>query len=794
VLISDFKVGVRQFIANPGYTFVLVVGLAVAIATASLLWAFIIVSLQTDDDIPNADRVFRLESRVELPGVPQGWIEHSPMPLKEVWKNAGAPVEASTRLYEVDMSIKVGTKIVLMAVTFVDPEFPDLFPIHALHGDLRTSLNRPDSIAVSERVSEQLFGTQNALGRNVLIGGVIYSIGAILPTRAKESVVNAGLLMSLKSQALPDKSQLEKWYGLKSQNFVKLLPNGRIEDLLACAKEQLEQSPWYRGLPLGFIPAGKTLWTPRAVALNDLRTLGANSGKTKRLMMGLAIATAMIALLATINFVNLTTVRIAVRQSEIGVRKAIGALPQQVAALFLTESVTIALAAFVLALPLAFVFALAFEASTQIDVVAAMRSPARISVLLIGSVLLGMFVGAYPAWIAYHMRVVTLISGRGTRETGSSANVRRALTTFQFGVAIVMFGCASVVYVQADFATRVDPGFDPQGLLFLDAPVNLKDPRLQAFRDAVAELPNVTAVALSRDVPGRGKNFSPIRVRDDQGRALSLTFVSASPDFFNTYGIKAMAGRVFERPRDAQGLRDVVVVSKLAVKQLGFPSELDAIGRNITLGGNPSASQIIGVVQDIRLRSLKEELRPTVYYIGNPDIQAVTVRTSNLRSSSEKIAELWLRYFSDDALKIERLTSQLARNYIEDRQLAELVGVAAIIALIISASGSYTLAAYTVERKTREIVLRRLYGATTINIVRLIGKDLLWSTATGAVIGVPIVLLIGAEYIREFGAESPIWPLSAVLSVLVIGGTVILAASIHIRAALRITPAHAFGA
>lgn len=791
---SDFKVGARQLLANRGYTAVLVSGLAIALAISWVLWAYLLVSTQTDSDIPDAKRIYRLENRVEVPGAPQGWVERSPMAFKDAWKASGAPVEAATRFYPVEMSVKVGNEIFPKIITFVDPEFAGIFSLETLQGDLKSTLQRPDAIALSHSASEQLFGTANALGRVVLLGGSPYTVGATMRSRPKESALYADVLVSTRSSAVPEKWRLETWFGLDGQNFVKLFPNARTQDLLARAKEQLEQSPWFQGLPPGFVQPGRTLWTPRAVALDRLRIDGAGGDQTRRLLATLTVATVLIALLAGLNFVNLAVVRVTSRHSEIGVRKALGAAPAHIAALFITESAIVGAISFAAALPLGIIFGYWFERVTQVDVASLMLGWWPIATLFTVGICLGIVAGLYPALVAYRLRSSSVISGRGSSETGGSLKARRTFTALQFCSATVMLGCAAIIYLQAEFASKMDPGFNFDGMLAIEAPVGYRDPRLAAFRNAVADSFAVSHVSLSADIPGRGMRFTPIRVKDEKGNSMSLAYVAASPDFFDTYGIVARAGRVFNSSRDMQGAKDIVVVSSLAARQLGYANDHEAVGRSVAVGRDGVLAQIVGVVHDIRLRSLREDIRPTIYVISSNSVPSVTVRARDIKAASGHIANVWPRFFPDDHLRIERISDQFARNYSQDRKLAGLIAAAALIALVLSACGSFALAAYTVERKTREIAIRRLHGASGTQIARLIWKDLVMLVVLSAAIGTPLVLWIGNEFLKEFGAKAPYWMWTPALATIVLVTTVLLAAAIHVRRALKLRPIEALRA
>jgi len=272
--------------------------------------------------------------------------------------------------------------------------------------------------------------------------------------------------------------------------------------------------------------------------------------------------------------------------------------------------------------------------------------------------------------------------------------------------------------------------------------------------------------------------------------AVKTSTLYVSPEFFGVYGLKQVAGRLYDPIRDKVEDEDKIVVNEAGARRFGFASSQDAVGKYVrNPDGSGTAMQVIGVAPDIRHRSAREAMQPTVYFLESRT-PVFTVRTSGSQEAVKRaIEELWPRYFPNDVLDIQRAAGMFALNYADDLRLAKLLGASSVIATAIAAFGIYVLAAYSVQRKAREIVLRKLYGAGNGAVGRLVGKEFAALLGVGALIGLPAAWLAIERYLAGFTERAPIgvWTIAAALLVaclVALGST-----ARHALAAMRIRPA-----
>jgi putative ABC transport system permease protein len=564
------------------------------------------------------------------------------------------------------------------------------------------------------------------------------------------------------------------------------------EQLAARAQARFEDTPEYRQMSAIY---GKFAEF-RAVPLGDLALAGAGSASTRAMLLGLGVACVAITLLAAINYVNLGTLRVLARQREIGIRKAFGASPARIGTMFVFESVLVAAQACLVGIAAAWLAAPILGEWVGRPLASRVLDPALVILGLVFSVVLGLAVGARPAWVAHRLSCSLALAGRGDGETPRVSWTRRALTVLQFGAATAFVAITLVTLQQANFLRQADPGFDMAHIVTIDAPIDMRDRRLLALRDEIAHLPEVRNVGLAWDVPGRGRRYATTDVGGGDGRSLQMSVFVVGPGFFESYGLAPLAGRVFSEDQDKWGERGRIVVNASAAKLMGFASATGAVGRKVVVGrgqvGREHTAEIIGVVPDIRHRSLRDPAGAVLYSIHVPlGIEVVSVQAADPIAARRAIEAVWPRHFPDDLLRIETAQRRLESLYEADANLGALIGAGGVIALCLAVFGLSALTAYTVRRRTPEIVLRKLQGARPLDIAGLLARELSLLVAAGALLGLPVAVWFQEIYLADFVVRAPAIGWSPVIAFVCTATVAALAAVRHTIRAASISPAQA---
>ena len=690
-------------------------------------------------------------------------------------------------------------------------------------------MTRPDAIALTAMTAGQLFGDSHAVGKTVQIEDKVYEVAAILADPPATTTQPYSILVGFNTAIISKDDRTEgsaDWSEGYAKIYVKLGTGVSPQKLVQVLQDALDRSPARAHIPpeqlqhlgnkkiadIGLVALPSVHFDPDfayAVNLtNDDRRYG-----DARALVGLAAVALLILLLAATNYVNLATVRAMRRRREIAVRKLMGASASRIANQFLAESMLVAIVATVLGIGLGWALSPLFseliihqrhQLSWFSDIgaqrVIGTFTPLTVGFSLLFGTVVGLVAGAYPAWIALRVRTVDAMAGRGSEETTGSHGqaLRRLLTILQFATAMGLTSITVAIAWQTDYATNFNPGFNPRQLMSIQLPVfnptDLK-PQIPAFRNALIRLPQVVGVAGEVDVVGSGDTGESGDVQRLGGGNLHVSIDAVTSQFFQTYRVNAIAGRVFDPSLDREENPTGVVVNATAAHAIGFASPEAAVGHFLTLkeeGVKDAAVRILGVSPDILHRSLRAPPEPVIYTLY-ADTGSLTVRARGDTDAAQRAIEaLWSHYFPKDLLMIQRSTSLIEQSYSDDLRLAKLLTGAAVIAIVIAAFGIYVLSAYSVQRRAREIGLRKLYGAKPRDIGLLVAREFAVLIAIGAAIGLPIAAVVTQRYLAEFVHRAPVGIASLLVAVVIAMLIALVSTLRHTLIAMRMSPASMF--
>jgi putative ABC transport system permease protein len=799
IKLRDFRIGWRLLIKEPGFSAVVILGLAVGFCACFLLLGYVAHSLSYDRHVPERQHIYRLMQRWNVAISDGGWGNQTSLPARDAAIASGVPLQASAFLPR-DIDVRIGSRVQSITMAAVDPDFRTIFQPRVLAGDLAAALARPDALALSRETAVKLFGSQGspdaAVGKTVQVGGRPYQVMAVLEDQPAATTLPyealAGTATTIWNEEYR-KLVTSNWGSSHGTVYLKLQPGTQPQAVADALRRAMLTSNFYKGMTPEMLASlnGQDLLEfrlgslPDAYLDPDVRGQSGTHGDRKTIF-GLAAVALLILVLAATNYVNLATVRTLRRQREIAVRKVLGASAGAVGRQFLAESVLVCLIATAIGLLLAWLLLPVFSDLVQrkLD---RMFTPVSLGLSLLLGLLLGLLAGAYPTFSALKVRPTSALSGRGNAETAGGLWLRRVLTVLQFATAMGLTGMTLAVAWQTRYASSLDPGFDPGPLLVLEASDDMRNANVRAFRDALARLPGVSGVAESGSRVT--VNINRGSYQRDGGAPVNINWLAVSPEYFGVHGLKPVAGRLYDAARDKAEDSDKVVINESGARQLGFASAQDAVGKTVRQPDAKAVMQVVGVAPDIRHRSARETMQPTVYLLS-PRTTTFTVRSErDLEAVQRAIEELWPRWFPNDVLNVQRVDSMFALNYADDLRLAKLLAASSVIAIAIAAFGIYVLAAYAVQRRAREIVLRKLYGAGNTAVGGLVMREFVILIGAGAVLGLPPAWLAMQHYLSAFTERAPIGAWTIVGALLVAAAVALGSTLRHTLAAVRIRPA-----
>ncbi|WP_256078535.1 FtsX-like permease family protein [Massilia sp. YIM B04103] len=793
--LSDFRIGWRVLWQQPAWSAVSILSLSVGFATCFLLLGFLHFSLSFNRQVPQTERIQLVKYRPNLKS-DASWSESSYAPLRDAALRSGLAEQASIEV-ALDLQLRHAGHLHNARLRAVDPALAAIFSLHAVQGDVQAALTRPEGLALSVSMAQKIFGAMPALGQLVQAGGSTLQVMALLPDPPSNCSLQYRALVGSNSLVWPqaEREKVMNW-GL-ARIWLKLRDNVDPARLKAFLQAETDRSSPLAEVKLGVMAAALGGRKPVDIALVGLPELYLDPdledwgkfqphGKLSD-AYGLSAAGLLIMLLATINYVNLATMRTLQRQREIAIRKLMGAGIGRVATLFLAESILAALLAMALGLGLAWLFQPLLGNWLERDL-GSLFNPAYCASALLLAIAVGIVAGAYPAWVALNVHPAQPLANRDSGEKRTGLNMRRALTVLQFGAAIGLVATATAITWQTWYASHADPGFDTTHLHIIGLPGKATAQSRKAFVEALRREPGVQAAASSLAAVGGNLGDRIFRFyKNEDSPMLNYEAQIVDSAFFQAYGIQPLAGELFSPQRD-QGKARGVILNATALKGFGFNKAEDAVGQTIR---NAGREMVLGVAPDIRHHSLYSKAGTIVYELDDGSASGGVASVRSTLTSAElarRLEPVWQRYFANETMVLHPAASLFAENYERDRGKAQMLGLASLIAIALAACGMYVLAAYSVQRNQRQIVLRKLHGASNGAIVRLLGREYTLLLALGALCGLPLAAFAIERYLAEYAERAPMgyWPLLAALLLAML--IALLATGRHMLAGLRLPP------
>jgi putative ABC transport system permease protein len=731
MLKNYLKIAVRNLKKNAVYSSINIAGLAVGMACCILITLYVLHELSYDKFHQNANRIFRVRLNLDLNGVL--YQEPSiPFPAAEALARDFPEVEKAVRFYRNDdfPLVELGDrKFIEERFFFADAAVFEMFDFPLVKGEAKTAFSEPNSVVLSEDMARKYFGETDPLGQT-------------LRYQKKFDLKVTGVMKNVPNNAhfkfdflAPLQFQLNLW---ESQSG----PGGRHNQWFwtgAWTYLLLPDAHAAQNLTSKF-PAFVTKYFPDRIkggltlALQPLTSIHLHSRLDNEIqpnshILYIYIFSAialLILVIACINFVNLSTAQSGTRAKEVGVRKVVGAGKSQLVGQMLGESIIAGLAAMLLAVGLVELLLPAFNRLTERQLTIGLLENWTGGILILGMALLvGVLSGLYPAFFLSRFNPVSIFK-RTLAVSGGNETFRKVLVVAQFAISIVLIIGLGVVHRQLHFLQQKSLGFDKEQILFVKArpTVNAK---FETFRTELLKDPGILNVAGTSNIPGEGAfgyRFVPEGGSIDKPAMLPLLLIDY--DFLETAGIKIMQGRGIARTSPSDQA-EAFLLNEKAAASLGWKD--DAIGKKMQLfapGTNQigKSGYIVGVIQDYHFESLHHEIKPLVLTYANwYDYYAVKIGAGNFTERLATLENTWKTFSPDWPLEYSFLDRKLEQLYGGEQKLAQVINYFTIIAVILACLGLFGLSSFAAERRTKEIGIRKVLGASVTSIVSLLSSD-----------------------------------------------------------------------
>ncbi|TPH12116.1 ABC transporter permease [Litorilituus lipolyticus] len=758
----------RNIIKNGIFSVINIFGLAVGLMSCILIMLFVKQESNFDTWLTDSDRLVRMHTAYTMPNQPAFLTVRSAGKMMEAIRDyASNEIETGVRLIQWSLTVRNGEDAFSESMTMADGSFLDIFDLPFAHGSRASSFSQPMNLLVTEELAIKYFGRTNVIGETLTVccvggGPNDVQISGVLKDLPEDTHLNINMLFYLQPALFqPGNGTLDTWTSLNVYTYFKLNPGVSVTQLqdritywMNNESPLVEMSKQF----LGDKANGKQVTdfiTQRVMSVPDLHlnakkhagNMGDLTPMGDQEMINTFIVVALLVLaIACINFMNLSTAKASKRAKEVAMRKVLGASRKQVAMQFLSEAVVLVLIALLFAIA-ASELVLPFYndvLGTQLEL-KLFEEPSLLFGLMSVATLVGVGAGIYPAMFLSRFLPGHILKASKSSESGHSTKLRNLLVIFQFATSIVLVIATLVVYGQTIYSNSVDVGYKSDNKLVLN--IRRAGDNLSSLKQELLNLSEVSAVTFSSEAPtqdNENNNQFTLLETDENGQKVEPVFLSyhnMDYGFFESYQVKPIAGRLFDEqygtdiltplPEDSTEIGQAsIILNETAVSKLGYSSADKIIGKTLSLGKHHLT--IVGVIPDIHFRSIKFGIRASAYML-NPqrfNVANITFETDNVAKLMESIERVWKQNVPMQPINIQFLSEMMTAQYQDELTTAQLFLAFSVLAIIVACLGLYGLSAFTVERRTKEIGIRKVMGANITDIVKL----LMWQFSKPVVI------------------------------------------------------------
>lgn len=784
MLKNFFKTAGRNILKYKAYSIINFIGLTCGLALALLIITYVRSELSYDQFHRKIDRLYRFKY-----DAPNGLaLASSPPPIAPALKDYFPEVEETARIYFRSVSVsKPGSTEAFeeSRIMFADSALSKMFSFDFIKGNPATALSKKFTVILNEEMAKKYFGDENPVGETLLLAGNnSYTVAGVVKDFPDNSHLRFNMLVPYddmfdledeRTEQILRNNLARNFIISHSYTYVLLKPGTSPDNINANMDAFIKKHAdprFHVGQVFSLMPVGDIHLQSSLLA----EPSSTNSMTNIYIFIGVGILTLFI---ACINYINLSTAQSFTRIKEIGIRKILGSMKTQLIGQFMAESFLFCLVAMAMAFV---VFDLSLPLFNQLTDKHLGFFEAVDSILLTGSVgllvLITVLAGGYPAYFVTRFESVNALKGSGI--TGDETRfLRKSLVVFQLAIASMLLSGSLLIIKQLDYLESRPLGFQKEHVISVslysrnfngyfrqnDSTFRV---RLQTFRDIIETQSGVRKTTLSSGAPGLGVVFRGTIpegfTREDN---LFIANMSVDYDFLQAYGMEIVAGRTFSREHGTDASQ-AFIVNETAVREFNWESNDKALGRTIDREGK--VGRVIGVIKDFNFTDLTTPVSAMVLSIDANQFNTLSVKfeNANVEQTIKSLETEWNKLFPEKAFEFTFLDEQLNQQYSSFQNFGTIIQSFTGIAILISCLGVYGLVLFTVQRKVKEIGVRKVLGANVGSILLLIYRDFALLIVIGFALAVPISYYFMNQWFSNFIYHTSIDALTYSLSLLLV--------------------------
>lgn len=776
MLRNHLLVAFRNLLRNKTFSFINIFGLALGMATTVLIMLWVQNEWSFDTYHKKADQIYRI-------------LSHIKVSADETWNWGTTPLslveEAAKKVPEIQQFVrfKSGSEYSVFKVeetlfkekeyAYVDKDWFEFFDYQFIEGNSKDALSDPYNIILTEAKARQLFGNRDPLGKVIRIDTLNFVVKAIIKNNPANSSFQFDYLLPIEAYLANSENfrNDSEWGNFNYNAFVTLRKDASAKQVAQKITAVLRENRLDDSTSTNTLQALSTMHFDRSLMTD---TFAAGNTNTVRIFAVIGI---LILLIACINYVSLTTAKASMRSKEVSIKKIVGANKWSLFRQFMIESIITTTLAMILAFGLV---QLGLQFFNNL-----MKTPLELSAsnqgvwLVFGATSVGaiLLTGIYPSILLSSFQPIKLLRGLSWMG-GHNATFRKSLVVLQFVISTILIISTIVIYNQLQFIKHKDLGYQKENIFSITFPYNLFNGKdrgqrqitLRTFQEKLSTQTSIKGVATSNgslvnsessssgnlDWAGKAENYNP-----------TVMQMSADAHFQKVFGLKMVAGRWFEEGNVAD--ENNLILNESAVKALQLKEPY--IGQPLSFQGTPG--EVIGIVKDFHFRSMREAIMPAVIcnrpgWRGQIFVKTTPEQTAQALAAAEK---MWEEIVTGQPFEYKFEDETFATLYEADQRTSFLLNIFAGIAIFISCLGLFGLATFSAERRTKEIGIRKVLGASIANLTALLSKEFLWLVLIAFVVATPVAGWLMHRWLEDFAYRIQIswwmYVLAGIFSILI---------------------------
>lgn len=757
----NLKIALRNLWKNKGYTLINILGLSIGMAGSILIFIFIRYQLSYDKEYKNADRIYRVVSNWKYADGNDFNTEGVPLPLTPAMRNDFSPyfdevaaVQRTGSIFKVkDDNGKQKIKVQEEAF-YVEPNLFNIFDFKWLAGNPST-LAEPNTVVLSKEKATTFFGDwRNAVGKSINFRNELdLKVTGVIDDIPENNSLPFRIIISYKTFK---SNNAEQWGASSSASncFVLLKKGINVESLEGPLKKFITKYYTQQG-------PGKEghFFEPLAdIHHSTLYSNYAGSSMPMKQIYGLMVIGVFLLLTACINFINLATAQAVSRSKEVGVRKVMGSRRNQLVLQFLTETFLIVIFALLLACVLTEVALPSMQNLFNAKISFSIFKYPVILLFMVGMVVFVSFLaGFYPAAVMSGFSPALAIKNKVAVNKGG-LGLRKVLVVVQFAITIVLIIGTMIILQQMKYLREQPLGFNPTAVASVNLPndsINIQ--KFDQLRTQLLEIPGVKSISLCTAAPSSyNSNTNSFAFNGTKDADFQIYTKWADTEYIKTFGLELVAGRNLAKSDTVKEY----LVNETLVKKLNLKSANDILGKTINLSG--IKAPIVGVLKDFNNKSLRNAIDPILISTRKNRYEEISIKmdTRSLTESMSAIEKKWNTFFPDNVYRANFLDEQIKGYYESERIMGILFKVFASVVIFISFIGLFGLISFVTTQRTREVAIRKVIGASTFELVKMLNGSFLMMVFLANLVAWPVAYIFVSKWLAsfEYRIDLSVWP------------------------------------